>query len=343
MNQPEYTLQQIAEAIDAQLIGDPNRIVRGIQTLEKAGPSDLAFLSNPLYQAQLDNAQAAAVILSPSDAERCSVDALVMDNPYLGYAQVSHWFDRKPESTGGVHTSAIVDPTADVNPSAAIGPNAVIGANTTIEKDVVIGANTVVEADCRIGSGSQLAANVSVYHESIIGERVIIHSAAVIGADGFGFAPNRQQWVKIAQIGRVVIGDDVEIGAGTTIDRGALGDTCIADGVKLDNQIQVAHNVEIGENTAIAGCVAIAGSTKIGRRCAIAGASNIVGHLTIADDVQVMANTLVTKSISSPGVYASGTGMMPHRKWKRNVVRFRQLDQLASRLSVLEKQFKNDE
>ncbi|MEH6813217.1 MAG: UDP-3-O-(3-hydroxymyristoyl)glucosamine N-acyltransferase [Motiliproteus sp.] len=335
---PEYSLGDIAAALGAQLSGDPKRRVSGIQTLAQAGPSDIGFLANPLYQAALSGTQAAAVILAADQQQFCPVDALVMDNPYLGYAQLSGWFDNRPVPSAGIHSTAVVGEGASIAVSAAIGANAVVEAGAVIGEDVIIGANAVIGAGSRIGKGSRIAANVTLYHDIIVGERVIIHSGAVIGADGFGFARKQQSWVKIAQLGRVLIGNDVEVGAGTTIDRGALEDTILADGVKLDNQIQVAHNVEIGENTAIAGCAAIAGSTKIGRRCTIAGAANVVGHLRLADDVHVSAASLVTKSIDLPGLYSSGTGMMPHRKWKRNVVRFRQLDQLAGRVAVLEKQ-----
>lgn len=221
--------------------------------------------------------------------------------------------------------------------SVAIGPFVVIGANTIIADDVSIGAHTVIGDHCQLGEASQLAANVTVYDQVKIGQRALVHSGAVIGSDGFGFAQSAGRWHKIAQLGGVSIGDDVEIGAGTTIDRGALEDTCIGNGVKLDNQIQIAHNVKVGDHCAFAGCTGVAGSTRIGQRCTLAGGVVVAGHLELADDVHVTAMGLVTKSLTTPGVYSSGTGLMPNQQWKRNVVRFRQLDKLAERISALEK------
>ncbi len=333
-----FTLEEIAGTLGARLVGDPTRLISGIQTLERAGNNEIAFLANPRYLKDLAGTSAAAVLLQEAQLDQCPVDALVLDNPYLSYAQLSHWFDDRPAVVSGIHPSAVVSPDAMVDASAVIGPGAVIEAGAQIGARVEIGPHSVVGAGSVIGESSRLAAGVTLYHQVCIGRRVLIHSAAVIGADGFGFANNKGPWQKIAQLGRVIIGDDVEIGAGTTIDRGALDDTRIGNGVKLDNQIQIAHNVQLGDDTAIAGCVGIAGSTKIGRRCTIAGGAMIVGHLDIADGVHISATTLVTKSLNKPGLYSAGTGMLPHRQWKKNVVRFRQLDQLASRLATLEKQ-----
>ncbi len=334
------TLGAIAQHVGARLIGDADKVVTGLQTLSLAGSDQVSFLANPRYRAALASTRAAAVLVSPGMAAQCPVDYLEVGDPYLAYAKVSRLFDNRRKPAAGIHASACVDPSARVDASASVGPYAVIEAGAEIGAGVEIGPHTVVGADCRIGADTRLAAHVTLYHEVRIGERVLVHSGAVIGADGFGFANESGNWVKIAQLGGVEIGSDVEIGAGTTIDRGALEDTRIGAGVILDNQIQVAHNVEIGEKTAIAGCTAIAGSTKIGSRCTIAGAAGITGHLSIADGVHITAMTLVTKSLTQAGAYSSGTGMSDHRSWKRNVVRFGQLDQLAKRLTRLEKALK---
>ncbi len=332
-----YSLGQIATALDARLVGDPLRQIDGLQALDKALPGQLSFLSNPRYLKDLKTTQAAAVLVNERQSEDCPVDALVVDDPYLAYARISAWFDTRPPTPVGVATGAHVDPSAQVDSSAKIAVGAVIEAGVVIEADVEIGPNAVVGANSRIGAGSRLAANVTLYHDIQIGKRNLIHSGAVIGADGFGFANQNGSWVKIHQIGRVVTGDDVEIGPGTTIDRGAIGDTLIANGVKLDDQVMIAHNVEIGADTAIAGCSAVAGSTKIGRRCTVGGCAGIAGHIEIADDVFVGGMASVTGSLKEKGAYASGTGILPLKKWRRNVIRFQHLDELAVRLKALEK------
>lgn len=330
------TLGEIAALIGATLEGDPSLTVTGLQTLEKASPTCVSFLANARYSKYLKATKAAAVIVDSSAKADCPVAALVMDNPYLGYAQLSQFFSIKSYAPC-IHHSACIDQTAIIAPTASVGPNVVIGANAKLAEHVVIEANSVIGENCDIGEASHLAPNVTVYDGVSIGKRAVIHSAAVIGADGFGFAPAKGRWHKIAQLGAVQIGDDVEIGAGTTIDRGALEDTVIGNGVKLDNQIQIAHNVTVGDDSAFAGCVGVAGSSKIGRRCTLGGGVVVAGHLELADDVHVTAMGLVTKSIDAPGVYSSGTGMQENKQWKRNVVRFRQLDQMSQRLSALEK------
>ncbi len=334
------TLGEIAQRVGARLIGDPEKVVSGLHTLSLAGPAQVSFLANPRYRTALAATKAAAVLVTPDMAAQCPVDCLEVRDPYLAYAKLSLLFDKRDKPAAGIHSSACIDPSATVAASASIGPYAVIEAGADIGAGVEVGPHCVVGAGCRIGAQSRLAAHVTLYHGVHVGQRVLIHSGAVIGADGFGFANESGNWVKIAQLGGVEIGDDVEVGAGTTIDRGALENTRIGAGVILDNQIQVAHNVEIGEKTAIAGCTAIAGSTKIGSRCTIAGAAGITGHLSIADGVHITAMTLVTKSLTQAGAYSSGTGMSDHRSWKRNVVRFGQLDQLAKRLTTLEKTLK---
>lgn len=336
MSSNEYTLKQIAEFLSAELHGDGEFKVSALATLEKAGSSDLSFIANSKYQKYLCDTQAGAVLMAPADFEQYKGNALIIDNPYLAYARVSQLFILPSESIEGVANSANIANSAKIADTASIAHGVFIGERVVVEDGVVIGPNSVVGDDCRISASSVLQANVTLYADVHIGQSCLIHSGAVLGADGFGFANEKGSWVKIAQLGGVRVGNSVEIGAGTTIDRGALEHTIISDGVILDNQIQIAHNVTIGEKTAIAGCTAVAGSTKIGAGCTIAGACGITGHLAIAAGSHITAMSLVTKSITEPGVYSSGTGMLPHNQWKKNVVRFRQLDDLARRIKSVE-------
>lgn len=338
-----WTLQSLADRIGADLEGDGELEIVGINTLQQAQSTELSFLANPSYQRYLDGTQAAAVILKPALASRYGGNKLLSDNPYLAYARLSALFDPAPTSIAGVHPSAVVDE------SATLGDGVSIAANVNIDAGVVIGAHTSIGAGCYIGANtvigerSKLYPNVTLYHGVSLGDQVTLHSGCVVGADGFGFAPSSEGWVKVHQIGGVVIGDKVEVGACTTIDRGALDDTVIGNGVIIDNKVQIAHNVKIGENTAIAGCTGIAGSTTIGRNCTIAGAASIIGHLTIADGVHISVDTLVNKSITEPGSYSSGTVAAPTKIWRKNAVRFGQLDQMATRLSALEKQLSSSD
>lgn len=337
MTVKSYRLGEIAKALGAELRGDPDVMVSGLATLQAAGSGQLSFLANPAYAKHLAGTQAAAVILSPAAAENCPTNVLLLENPYLGYAQLSHWFDPTPVAPQGVHPSAVVDPAATVATSASIGPNAVIEAGVVIGEQVVIGAGSVIGARTSIGSGSIIRSRVTLAHDVVVGRRCHILSGAVIGSDGFGFANEKGQWHRIAQLGRVVLGDDVEVGANTTIDRGALDDTVIGNGVKLDNLIQIAHNVRIGDHCAMAAMVGIAGSTKIGSHCVFGGASGVAGHLEIANQVHLTGMTLVTGDIRESGVYSSGTSADTNRQWRKNAVRFRQLDALARRVKELEK------
>ncbi|EAT12167.1 UDP-3-O-(3-hydroxymyristoyl)glucosamine N-acyltransferase [Bermanella marisrubri] len=330
-------LQTIAEHIGARVEGDASSSVDGLATLLDAGPTELSFLANMAYRDQLQITQAGAVIVHPKQAHEVKGTALVMDNPYLGYAKASQLFNTLPDAQKGIHSSAVIHESAQVDTTASIGANAVVEANAVIAKNAVIGSGSFIGNNSRIGEGTRLHSNVSVYHDVIIGTDCIIHSGAVIGSDGFGFAPDRGAWVKIAQIGGVVIGDHVEIGANSTIDRGAMSDTQIHDGVKLDNQIQIAHNVVVGEATAMAGGCLIAGSTQIGKGCTIAGGVGIAGHLKIADGVHVTAMTLVTNHISEAGSYSSGTAMSNTSEWRKSAARFRQLDSIAKRLKQCER------
>lgn len=332
-----YRLQDLASFLGADLVGDPDCEISGLNTLQDATAGQLAFLANPVYQKYLASTKASAVIIHPKQADAYSGNKLIIGNPYLAYAKLTERFAPQLAQDTGVHATASIDPSAQVAADAIIGANAIIDAGAQIGAGVVIGAGSYVGTDSVIGEGTRLYANVSVYHGVSIGKNGIFHSGSVIGADGFGFAPGEQGWVKIHQLGGVVIGDNVEVGAGTTIDRGALDDTVIGRGVILDNQVQIAHNVRLGENTAIAGCVAVAGSTHIGKNCTIGGKAGIIGHLQIADNVHVTAMSLVTKSITESGSYSSGTGIDKTEKWRKNAARFAQLDKLARRLAKLEK------
>lgn len=336
MRSKRYTLQEIADHLSAEVRGERSYIVSSLSTLASAKPDQLSFVANPRYRQHLETTNAGAVIIAPEDKSYYSGNAIVCDDPYLAYAKVSRMFERSVIDSAGISEYATVDSSAVVSNSACIAPGVRLAADCVIGDNVVIGANSVIGEGCKVGHGTIIHPNVTLYYEVIIGNGCIVHSGAVIGADGFGFAKNGAKWDKISQLGGVKIGDNVEIGACTTIDRGALDDTVIEDGVILDNQIQIAHNVNIGRNTAIAACTAVAGSTKIGAQCTIAGACGITGHITIAEGTHVTAMSIITKSITKAGVYSSGTGMLPNKQWKKNVVRFRQLDDLARRIKSIE-------
>ncbi|SFR58472.1 UDP-3-O-[3-hydroxymyristoyl] glucosamine N-acyltransferase [Marinobacter gudaonensis] len=340
MKDRTYRLGDVASALGAELRGDPDIRVSGLATLQAAGPGQISFLANPSYGKYLSETRASAVIISPASAEDVPTNVLLLDNPYLGYARLSHWFDPAPVASAGIHPTAVIDPTATIADDASIGPHVVVEAEASIGEKVVVGAGTVVGARTRIGAGSVIRPRVTLAHDVVVGQRCHILSGAVIGSDGFGFANEKGAWQRIAQLGRVVLGNDVEVGANTTIDRGALDDTVIGDGVKLDNLIQVAHNVRIGDHSAMAAMVGIAGSTRIGRHCVFGGASGVAGHLEIADHVHLTGMTLVTGDIREPGVYSSGTSADTNRQWRKNAVRFRQLDVLARRVKELEKKIK---
>ena len=332
-----YSLGEIASRLNLRLIGDPDCQIQGLGTLASAKIGDISFLSNISYLRQLAKTSASAVIVEESQADLVPTNALIAEQPYVAFAYVSQLFAKQSEVAAGVHASASV---AD---SVSLGEGVYIGANAVIEDDVEIGANssvgpgTFIGRGVRLGEHCRLHAQVTLYHEVRIGSRVNIHSHAVIGADGFGFAFDGERSIKIQQLGAVWIGDDVDVGAGTTIDRGAIEDTIVEDGVKIDNQVQIGHNCHIGAHSVICGCTAIAGSAKIGRYCVLGGASGMVGHLSLADGVQVSAMSLVNKSITEPGTYSSGTGQMKIADWKRAIVRFQQLDSIARRLKDLEK------
>ncbi|MBP5966398.1 MULTISPECIES: UDP-3-O-(3-hydroxymyristoyl)glucosamine N-acyltransferase [Pseudomonas] len=330
-------LGQLAEFLGATLRGDAEKQITGLATLQEAGPAQLSFLANPQYRKFLAGSQAAALLLKEADAEGFAGNALVVPDPYLAYARISHLFDSKPKATAGIHPSAVIAADAVVDPTASIGAFVVIEAGARIGAQVTLGAHCVIGARSEIGEGGWLAPRVTLYHDVRIGKRVVIQSGAVLGGEGFGFANEKGIWQKIAQIGGVTIGDDVEIGVNTAIDRGALADTVIGNGVKLDNQIQIAHNVQIGDHTAMAACVGISGSTKIGKHCMLAGGVGLVGHIDICDNVFLTGMTMVTHSITEPGAYSSGTAMQPAAEWRKSAARIRQLDDIARRLKQLEK------
>lgn len=329
------TLNEIVARLGGEIVGDGTLMVSGITSLDAAGPGQLSFLANPKYRSKLATTQATAVIVSPGIASDCPTAAIVTPQPYLYFARVAQWLESKARPPVGIHPSAVVE--GHVADTASIGANVWIGPGAEVGENVVVEASCSIGGYCRIGADSWLYPGVKLYPNCRVGARAIIHSGAVIGADGFGFAREGDgSWVKIPQTGGVEIGCDVEIGANTTIDRGALEDTVIEDGVKLDNQIQVGHNVRIGAHTAMAGCVGIAGSTKIGKRCTFGGAAMILGHLEIADDVNVSSGTMIAKSVAKSGNYTGWVPFQEHADWLKNFSRLRHLDALADKIRALE-------
>jgi UDP-3-O-[3-hydroxymyristoyl] glucosamine N-acyltransferase len=337
-----YSLSEIAQKIDAKIQGNADIQITGLAPLQMAKAGQIAFLDNAKYRKYLQETQASAVILNPKEANNCPTTALIVTNPYVAYAKIATLFGYKPAHKPGIHETAVIGTDCVIDKTASIGPYVVIGNH------VHIGANTVIESRCSlgdyvaIGNHCLLWPNVTLYHGVKIHNGVILHSGAVVGSDGFGMANDQGKWLKIPQLGTVVIYDDVEIGANTTIDRGALGDTIIEKGVKLDNQIQIGHNVHIGEYTAMAACSGVSGSTKIGKHCLISGMVGFTGHFEVADNVVITGMTMVSKAIDKPGIYSSGTAMEPHQQWKKNAVRFRQLDEMAKRIAKLEQEKKGD-
>ncbi|HET9663880.1 MAG TPA: UDP-3-O-(3-hydroxymyristoyl)glucosamine N-acyltransferase, partial [Burkholderiales bacterium] len=323
-----YTLREIAERFGGEVVGDAETRVSQVATLHNAGPGTLAFLANPRYAQQIGTTAAAALLVGAPMRDATTLPRIVCEDPYVYFARVSALFNPPRSATAGVHPSAVVDATADIAPDAEIGPNAVIGRKAQIGAGTIVGPGCVIGDSTILGAAVRLHANVTIYENCVLGDHVTVHSGVVIGADGFGIAMSEGRWLKIPQIGRVVIGSEVEIGANTTIDRGAIDDTILEDGVKLDNQIQIAHNVHIGAHTAIAACTGIAGSTKIGRHCRIGGAAGIAGHITIADHVEISGYTAITKSIDKPGVYSGLFPFDTNAAWRRNAVQLRRLSDL---------------
>ncbi|GAA5190484.1 UDP-3-O-(3-hydroxymyristoyl)glucosamine N-acyltransferase [Ferrimonas gelatinilytica] len=332
------TLAQLADTLDARLQGNGDTLIEGVATLEQAKSHQIAFLANSKYRHQLAETGAGAVILSDADLDGFSGNALVMTNPYLGFARVAQLLDTTPAAAEGIHPSAVIHESAQLGRDVSIGANAVIEAGAVLGDEVQVGAGCVVGLGAQVGNRTRLWANVTLYHGVFLGQDCIVHSGAVIGSDGFGYANDRGQWVKIPQTGSVQIGDNVEIGANTCIDRGALDDTLIEEGVILDNLVQIAHNDVIGAHTAIAGATVVAGSTTIGKYCIIGGNSAIAGHLNITDGTHIFGMTGVTGSIKEKGLYASTAPMQEAKAWRKNSVRMRQLDEMSRRIRTLEKQ-----
>jgi UDP-3-O-[3-hydroxymyristoyl] glucosamine N-acyltransferase len=332
------TLGELAARFGCELHGSPDVVARRVGTLADAAPDAVTFLANSLYRSQLAQTRAAAVILAPRDRDACPVASLVHPEPYLIYARVASLLHPPPPVTAGVHSSAVVAASARVADSAEVGAHVAIGSDCRVEDGVVIGAGSVLAADVRVGSGTRIAPRVTLLEGVRIGKRCIVHAGAVIGADGFGFAPDHGKWQKIPQVGSVVIGDDVEIGANTTIDRGTIDDTVIEEGVKLDNLVQIAHNVRLGAHTIMAAMSGVAGSTKVGKRCMIGGGVVIVNQITICDDVMFTFRSIVTSSVDVPGTYSGHLPAEEAAKWRKSAARFRQLDALADRLSKLERE-----
>jgi len=329
------SLGELAVRFGCTLQGDPDTRVAHVATLERADPQALTFLANPRYRRYLPQTKAGAVVLDAQFAADCPVPALIAKNPYATYARIAALLHPAPPVTPGRHPTAVVDPTAVIDPSAAIGPLAVIGARARIGARCTIGPGCVLLDDVTIAADTRLVASVTLCSAVVIGERCVLHPGVTIGADGFGFAADAGEMVKVPQIGGVRIGNDVDVGANTTIDRGTIEDTVIEDGVKLDNQIQIGHNVHLGAHTVVAGCTGISGSTTIGARCMIAGQVGIAGHLTICDDVVVTGRSFVNSSIRKPGYYSGGITVDETTRFRKNAARFHRLDELARQVRRL--------
>ncbi|ATM94705.1 UDP-3-O-[3-hydroxymyristoyl] glucosamine N-acyltransferase [Yersinia frederiksenii] len=334
---PSIRLADLAQQLDAQVHGDGDLVITGIASMHSAEPSQITFLSNSRYQEQLATCNAGAVVLTEADLPFCKSAALVVKNPYLTYARMAQIMDTTPQPAQDIAPSAVVSAQATLGEKVSIGANAVIESGVVLGDNVVIGAGCFIGKNTHIGAGSRLWANVSVYHEVVIGQNCLIQSGTVIGADGFGYANDRGNWIKIPQLGSVHIGDRVEIGACTTIDRGALDNTIIGNGVIIDNQCQIAHNVVIGDNTAVAGGVIMAGSLKVGRYCMIGGASVINGHMEICDKVTITGMGMVMRPITEPGLYSSGIPLQPNKVWRKTAALVMNIDGINKRLKAIER------
>ena len=337
------SLGELAVRFGCELIGDPAVIIERVATLANAGPGHLSFFANRAYRNELRATKASAVILCPGDAGDCPANTLLADDPYLVYARVAAELHPDPDVRPGIHPSAVVDETACLAAGAEICANVTIAADVRIGNGAYIAPGVVIGPRCQVGDGTRLLPNVTLVQDVVIGRRCIIHPGAVIGSDGFGNARSKSGWVKVPQVGGVSIGDDVEIGANSTIDRGAIDDTVIEEGVRIDNLVQIAHNVKIGAHTAMAALSGVSGSTVIGKRCMLAGQAGIVGHINICDDVIVGGATMISKDITAPGFYTGSFPGEPDRDWKRKVARFRKLEELSRRVTDLEKRQKDQD
>jgi len=332
------TLQELSRITGTELHGDAGRVITHVAPLQDADEGAISFLANRLYASYLPNTKASAVILSAKDAEACPVDCLVSDNPYLAHARVMTVLYPDAPVVPGIHASARIEASAQVAPTAQIGANCYLGAGVVVQDGVVIGPGCVLLDNVFVGAGSRLVASVTLCQNTRLGLRCLIHPGVVIGGDGFGLANDGGVWVKVPQVGRALLGDDVEVQACSSIDCGAVTDTVIADGVKIDSQVHVAHNVQIGRHTAIAGCAAVAGSSRVGEYCTIAGGAGITGHVELADHVHVSGMTAITRSVKQPGVYTGTVPPMDHASWLKNFARLRHLDDMVRRVRALEKE-----
>lgn len=338
MNSVSYTLTELVAHFGGRIEGDASAKVQQIATLDSASAGQIAFLTNSKYRKQLEATHASAVIVAESDADATELPRIICANPYSYFAKVSAFLNPLPALKAGIHASAVIGKGAKISPEAQIDEFVSVGEGAVIGKGCVIMAGCAIGANTTIGDNTRLYPRVVIYHNCIVGNNDIIHSGVVIGADGFGIAMDEGAWLKIPQIGRAIIGNNVEIGANTTIDRGALDDTVIEDGVKLDNLIQIAHNVRIGSHTAIAGCAGIAGSTTVGSYCRIGGSAGIVGHVTIADGVEISPFTMISKSLREKGTYSGMNPFSEKDKWLKNTAHLRHLDEMATRIKNLEKE-----
>lgn len=331
------TLAQLAAVAGGQVHGDPQVLIHRVATLQDAEPGEISFLANQRYRSQLAETRASAVILAEHDAGACPTNCLVCANPYLAHARVTEVLHPAAAAVPGVDPSAVIDPTARIGRDVRIGANCYVGPSVVLADSVDIGPNCVLLDGVQVGEGARLVASVTLGSRTRLGARCLIHPGAVIGSDGFGLANDNGVWVKVPQVGCAVLGDDVEVGSCTSIDRGAIADTVIAAGVKIDSQVHIAHNVHIGRHTAIAGCAAVAGSSRVGEFCTIAGGAGITGHVVLGDHVHVSGVTAVTRSLPEPGVYTGTVPAMEHSAWQRNFARLRHLEEMQRRLRSLER------
>ncbi len=337
-SQSKYSLSELAERFTLEPYGNPNHLLDGVGTLSRATSTQVSFLANPAYRSELAGSSAGVVVIKANDVDSCPGNYLIAADPYLAYARIAALFAPRTQQPAGVHPSASIHPSVKLGENVAVGPNAVIEADCEIGAACSIGPGSVIGWGSKLGAACQIYANVTMYHQTQLGQRVIVHSGAVLGADGFGIAFAKDHWEKVPQLGRVIIGDDCEIGACTTIDRGAIGDTVLEEDVRIDNLVQIAHNVYIGAHTAMAAQVGIAGSTKIGRYCLLGGSCGVQGHIEIADRVTIAARSTAYYSITEVGsAWSSLTPAQPLTEWQRNLSRLRKLDQLARKVFKLER------
>jgi UDP-3-O-[3-hydroxymyristoyl] glucosamine N-acyltransferase len=330
------SLGELATRFGCELIGDPDVEVSGVASLANADSGSLTFLSSAAYLQQLSSTKAAAVILRPEDAAESPVAAILHADPYACYARMAAVLHPPPAFESGIHASVVVDSTATISDSACLAPNVVVGERSVVGENVYVGPGTVIGPDCVVGDDCRIIANATLVRAVRIGKRGIIHPGVVLGSDGFGNAMTPEGWIKVPQVGGLVVGDDVEIGTNTAVDCGAIGDTVIEDDVRIDNMCHIAHNVHIGAHTAIAGMVGIAGSTTIGKRCMFGGMAAAVGHITICDDVVMWGKAIASKDITEPGLYSAMFPAEPAKEWARKVARFRRIDSLIARVKKLE-------